>query len=179
MVAKRPCSGPFRGVYSCPRWRRNCANERRRTSADPAQPPWQWGAKEFETIGLTGPDARVTSATFCRGLTGEDGRGSAKSFTCGLTCGNGEQWPESGLQADLVAPYLQGDRSPPRQVSPPWRSSSQRHKHIGHPTASSLRRHPRSSEPWLTTLPTPCLTPALHKPSEGSEQLAIPGLPGG
>lgn len=42
------------------------------------------------------------------------GQGVGKVRYVGLTCGNGEQRPGSSLRAALVAPCLQGDRSPPR-----------------------------------------------------------------
>src|SRR4051812_16081285 len=52
----------------------------------------------------------------------------------------------------------------------------QRHKHIGHPTASPPRRHPRSSEPWLTTLPTPWAAagPADHRDMSSPARQASP-----
>jgi hypothetical protein len=74
---------------------------------------------------------------FSLAVTGAYPRGSAKSVTCGLTCGDGKQRPGSAPWAARVAPCLQGDRSVPCQVSASRRSLCQRHKHIGHPTASS------------------------------------------
>jgi hypothetical protein len=118
---------------------------------------------------------------FSLAVTGAYPRGSAKSVTCGLTCGDGKQRPGSAPWAARVAPCLQGDRSVPCQVSASRRSLCQRHKHIGHPTASSPRWHRRRSEPWLTTLPTPCGPPCdpvrlhslLHRRTRHAERAAL------
>jgi hypothetical protein len=115
--------------------------------------------KCFKHGGASENGTKAAARAQILAMASEAPRGSAKSVTCGLTCGDGKQRPGSGPWAARVAPCLQGDRSVPCQVSASRRSLCQRHKHIGHPTASSPRWHRRRSEPWLMTLPTPWPTP--------------------
>src|SRR4051794_40403405 len=61
----------------------------------------------------------------------------------------------SGPSACSVAHCLQGHGSPPGQVSAAWRFGYQRYADTRRGTAMSLQEHPRSSNAWLATLPTP------------------------